>query len=246
MMDKDSFLARFRSVSQPLGMNVPGVKQIARLLGTTLFFYDFETTGFVAPGMGIVEAGCILVSRNGSIRSCESVINPEAPIDPGAERVHGISAFKASKYPPWNNFFAHLFLRSRESGHLFAGYNNLKFDRNVLAEVNRRYEFDTTLPVREMDVMSVSKHIQKKVGVKSKALGSMTEFFGIQPDGDFHRALTDTKATILLAEKYVEMLGIRKFLDLALDSSLQERESLLSMCGCADGEEKCAVPETRV
>ncbi len=49
-----------------------------------------------------------------------------------------------------------------------------------------------------------------------------------------------------LAEKYVEMLGIRKFLDLALDSSLEERESLLSMCGCADGEEKCAVPEIRV
>ncbi|MEI8191821.1 MAG: 3'-5' exonuclease, partial [candidate division NC10 bacterium] len=62
------------------------------LRATTFAFLDTETTG-LAPGRGArVCEIAILAVCNGKVKeSFASLVNPGCPIDPGAQRIHGIT-----------------------------------------------------------------------------------------------------------------------------------------------------------
>ena len=62
---------------------------------------DTETTGLeVAQGHRIIEIGCVeLMNRRPTGRTFQRYLNPERPIDAGAEAVHGLSAAFLASHP---------------------------------------------------------------------------------------------------------------------------------------------------
>ena len=63
-------------------------------------FLDTETTGLeVAEGHRVIEIGCVeLINRQPTNNDLHLYLNPERPIDAGAQAVHGITAeFLADK-----------------------------------------------------------------------------------------------------------------------------------------------------
>ncbi|MBI5448608.1 MAG: DNA polymerase III subunit epsilon [Gammaproteobacteria bacterium] len=88
---------------------------------------DTETTGLEhSKGHRIIEIGCIeLINRQITPRHYHIYINPERPIDPGAQQVHGITAEFLKDKPIFKNIFQ-IFLEFIDGAELII--HNAAFD----------------------------------------------------------------------------------------------------------------------
>ncbi len=176
--------------------------------------FDTETTG-LSPETGdrVVEIGCIeLVNRVETGRTFHCYYNPERPMDPAAQAVHGLSdSFLANK-PLFADRVEEL-LDFLEDSPLVA--HNARFDFGFL---NNELDMCSRLQIsftRMIDTLSMSR--AKHPGAKH-SLDALCTRYGIDRSHRIvHGALLDAQ---LLAQLYIELTGGRQ-IGLSLVDSLQ-------------------------
>ena len=165
--------------------------------------FDTETTG-VDPDNGdrMVEIGCIeMIDRVMTGATYHCYYNPERPMDPGAERVHGLGdAFLrdkprfAEKTEELLEFLGEAALVAHNAKFDF-GFLNMELDRCGLAPVDY---------ARMVDTVAIAR--RKHPGAKA-SLDALCTRYGIDRSHRVkHGALLDAE---LLAQLYIELTGGR-------------------------------------
>jgi DNA polymerase-3 subunit epsilon len=166
--------------------------------------FDTETTGLnAALGDRLVEIGCVeLVNRVETGRVYHAYYNPERPMAPEAQAVHGLSdAFLADK--PFFGDLVEDLLDFIDDSPLVA--HNASFDFAFLNEELSRINRPDIAPARMIDTLSLSR--SKFPGAKH-SLDALCTRFGIDRSHRIkHGALLDAQ---LLAQVYVELTGGRQ------------------------------------
>lgn len=166
--------------------------------------FDTETTG-VDPDNGdrMVEIGCIeMIDRVMTGATYHCYYNPERPMDPGAERVHGLGdAFLrdkprfAEKTEELLKFLGDAALVAHNAKFDF-GFLNMELDRCGLAPVDY---------ARMVDTVAIAR--RKHPGAKA-SLDALCTRYGIDRSHRVkHGALLDAE---LLAQLYIELTGGRQ------------------------------------
>jgi DNA polymerase-3 subunit epsilon len=166
--------------------------------------FDTETTGLsAANGDRLVEIGCVeLVNRVETGRVFHVYINPERPMNPEAQAIHGLSdAFLADK-PLFSDIVEDL-LDFFDDSPLVA--HNANFDFNFLNEELSRLNRPDIPHARMVDTLALSK--VKFPGAKH-SLDALCTRLGIDRSHRIkHGALLDAQ---LLSLVYVELTGGRQ------------------------------------
>lgn len=179
--------------------------------------FDTETTGLnPQTGDRMVEIGCVeLINRVETGKTFHSYFNPERPMDPAAEAIHGLSdAFLASK-PLFEDVVEDL-LDFLGDAPLVA--HNARFDfsflNHELGACGRLHMSEA----RMIDTLQLAR--QRHPGAKH-SLDALCTRFGIDRSHRIkHGALLDAE---LLAQVYVELTGGRQ-IGLGLATELVARE----------------------
>jgi DNA polymerase III subunit epsilon len=176
--------------------------------------FDTETTGLSpANGDRLVEIGCLeLVNRVETGRSYHSYFNPERPMDPAAQAVHGLSdAFLADK-PLFADRVEDI-LDFIEDSPLVA--HNASFD---FAFLNAEIDMCGRLRVAQSRMVDTLGLARTKFPGAKHSLDALCTRFGIDRSHRIvHGALLDAQ---LLVQVYVELTGGRQ-IGLGLDSAGQ-------------------------
>lgn len=192
------------------------VSELARRLEKPIAVYDLEATTFRGrPTFGITEVACFVVYPQGKGVSFSSLINPERPISPEAQKLNGITPALVRDCETWGKKYAGLF-RQIAAGQCYAtGFNNSTFDNAAVKDMNERYgqpfdEFKYTFDIRRLHL--------KLSGAKSQAgtLESVAKVYGLTPDGNLHRAVADVALTTELLNAVLETYGVDAAVNLIL------------------------------
>ena len=189
---------------------------------------DTETTG-LSPDNGdrIVEIGCVeLINHVPSNNTYQVYLNPEKDMDPGAEKVHGLTNEFLSDKPKFTEI-ADSFLDFIGDSNLIA--HNADFDINFLNSELVRAKKDKINNDRVVDTLKIAR--SKFPGARN-SLDALCKRFSVDNSNrSLHGALLDSE---LLAEVYLELVG-GKEPDLELstktikkDNNSQNRTSKLS------------------
>lgn len=184
------------------------------MAGMREIIFDTETTG-LSPDEGhrIVEIGCIeMIGRRATTNSFHAFFNPEMPMPPDAERIHGHSdAFLADK--PLFGAQVDALLTFLGDAPLVA--HNAGFDMRFLnAELVRAGRAAIPLD-RAIDTVAMAR---SKFPGSPATLDALCKRFGVDRSHRvLHGALLDAE---LLAQVYIELTGGRQIgLGLADDSA---------------------------
>jgi len=180
--------------------------------------FDTETTGLSpASGDRMVEIGCIeLVNRVETGNSFHSYFNPERPMDPAAQEVHGLSdAFLANK-PLFEDRVEEL-LDFLGDSPLVA--HNARFDFSFL---NHELGACGRLHISESRMVDTLALARVRHPGAKHSLDALCTRYGIDRSHRVkHGALLDAQ---LLAQIYVELTGGRQ-IGLSLADTLAEERS---------------------
>lgn len=187
-------------------------------------FYDFETGG-TEPHHPNIQLAAIAVDGDfNPLATFEAKIAfDESKADPEALAInHYFSedwdGAKAeitvmADFARFCGRFADIPKRSKAKGSLYhvvrlGGYNNVRFDTVRLWGAMKRYGIFFPADFHDLDVLQAATWYFTmnppfpKVGDRfSLKLGDLCNHFGIAPDGAFHDALADVKATIEMAKR---------------------------------------------
>ena len=185
-------------------------------------FFDLETTGTNVAKDRIVEISILKVYPNGNKESKTWLVNPEIPIPPEVEAIHGISNEKVANEPTFKELSKEIYTMIKDSD--LAGFNSDRFDIPLLAEEMLRagVDFDMKNMV-SVDVQTIFHKMEKRT------LEAAYKFYCDKNLTDAHSAEADTEATyeVLLAQlqrypelennvkKLAEFSTHRKFADFA-------------------------------
>ena len=166
-----------------------------------IHIFDTETTGLKAPG--VVEIAWIVVDKDLNVLDeyC-SLVNPEKPIEPGAQAVHGITAEMVENMPTMD------MIATRLEGKIAkAAAHNLAFDRRVVKSWIEVEQGICTLSLARKLITNTTNHkletLQKELGLPKRdshtALGDvytvrdlllfMREKFSLDIELEFQRAV---------------------------------------------------------
>jgi DNA polymerase III subunit epsilon len=166
--------------------------------------FDTETTGLSpAKGDRLVEIGCIeMINRVETGNSFHAYFNPERPMDPAAQAIHGLSDIFLSDKPLFEDIVEDL-LDFIDDSPLVA--HNAKFDFSFL---NHELGACGRLHVSEsrmVDTLTLAR--QRHPGAKH-SLDALCTRFGIDRSHRIqHGALLDAQ---LLSQVYIELTGGRQ------------------------------------
>jgi len=161
--------------------------------------FDTETTGFGVEEHRVLELGAVeLVNRLPTGNTFHSYLNPERPIDPGAQRIHGITEERVKDAPK----FAEVAPRWLEFvGEATLVAHNAEFDMAFMAMELQRIG----LPPHANPVVDTLVLAREKLPGQRHKLDALCSHYGIDNSARvFHGALLDAQ---LLAEVYVELTG---------------------------------------
>lgn len=162
-------------------------------------FIDFETTGF-KPAWPVSLA---MIAYEGKKRTCAKymVFNPEARIQTGAMKVHGITQEEAESHPTFDRVWgdiAYYFSDALVCSH------NIEFDvYKVLIPTLKRYD----IPIPNFKTCCTVKNAQKflpKPTVKNHKLDTLCEYFNI-PLEHHHNAGDDTYSCMRIFNELVKI-----------------------------------------
>ncbi len=189
---------------------------------------DTETTG-LSPDNGdrIVEIGCVeLINHVPTNNTYQVYLNPEKDMDPGAEKVHGLTNEFLLDKPKFIEI-ADSFLEFIGDSNLIA--HNADFDINFLNSELVRAKKDKINNDRVVDTLKIAR--SKFPGARNSLDALCKRFFVDNSNRSLHGALLDSE---LLAEVYLELVG-GKEPDLELstntikkDNNIQNRTSNVS------------------
>ena len=162
---------------------------------------DTETTG-LSPDNGdrIVEIGCVeLINHVPTSNTYQVYLNPEKDMDPGAEKVHGLTNEFLLDKPKFIEI-ADSFLDFIGDSNLIA--HNADFDINFLNSELVRAKKDKINNDRVVDTLKIAR--SKFPGARNSLDALCKRFFVDNSNRSFHGALLDSE---LLAEVYLELVG---------------------------------------
>lgn len=150
------------------------------------FIGDTETTGLKnarAVEIAFMEIDPI---RLEPLQVWESLIDPEIPIEPGAEGIHGISSAMVADEPTIEEFVQHR-MGGRIEDECVLIAHNVKFDKPFFAPVMNVVKTFCTL-----------EHCRRvyPAGPVNYKLDTMAEFLGVTAKGVAHRALGDVTTVL--------------------------------------------------
>lgn len=165
-------------------------------------FFDLETTGTNVAKDRIVEISILKVYPNGNKESKTWLVNPEMPISPESEAIHGISNEKVANEPTFKQLSKEIYKMIRDSD--LAGFNSDRFDIPLLVEEMLRAEIDFDMKnMVSVDVQTIFHKMEKRT------LEAAYKFYCDKNLEDAHSAEADTMATyeVLLSqlERYPEL-----------------------------------------
>lgn len=157
---------------------------------------------------GIVDLAVIEIDENlDIIRQTESLIDPQIPIVPAAEAIHGISQSMVADAPTAAEFIEHF-------GNPFAGADelvlighNIAFDYRALAAAGFMPE-----NVVKCCTLRMSKNLWPDLDedVANHKLGTLAVMFGLEK-GTAHRAMGDTVTCLNLLRHIAKESGVGSF-----------------------------------
>ena len=162
---------------------------------------DTETTG-LSPDNGdrIVEIGCVeLINHLPTSNTYQVYLNPEKDMDPGAEKVHGLTNEFLLDKPKFIEI-ADSFLDFIGESNLIA--HNADFDINFLNSELVRAKKDKINNDRVVDTLKIAR--SKFPGARNSLDALCKRFFVDNSNRSLHGALLDSE---LLAEVYLELVG---------------------------------------
>ena len=162
---------------------------------------DTETTG-LSPDNGdrIVEIGCVeLINHVPTSNTYQVYLNPEKDMDPGAEKVHGLTNEFLLDKPKFIEI-ADSFLDFIGDSNLIA--HNADFDINFLNSELVRAKKDKINNDRIIDTLKIAR--SKFPGARNSLDALCKRFFVDNSNRSLHGALLDSE---LLAEVYLELVG---------------------------------------
>jgi len=165
---------------------------------------DTETTGLY-PGQGhrIVEIGCVeLINHIATEENFQRYINPERPMDPDAEAVHGLSDAFLSDKPVFAEI-ADEFLTFIGDAPLVI--HNASFDIGFLNAELGRLGYPALPMDRAIDTVKIAR---RRFPGAQASLDALCRRYGVDlSDRSLHGALLDSN---LLARVYLELCGGRQ------------------------------------
>ena len=176
---------------------------------------DTETTGLEpAQGHRIIEIGCVeLVNRRRTGRTFHCYLNPERPIDPGAQVVHGLSTEFLADQPRFGTIVA-AFVDFVTGAELVI--HNAPFDVGFID-----HEFGRLPPPQRLltdlctilDTLALARQLHPG---QRNSLDALCKRYGVDTSNrDLHGALLDAR---ILAEVYLALTGGQGALTLQADS----------------------------
>ena len=162
---------------------------------------DTETTG-LSPDNGdrIVEIGCVeLINHVPTNNTYQVYLNPEKDMDPGAEKVHGLTNEFLLDKPKFIEI-ADSFLDFIGDSNLIA--HNADFDINFLNSELVRAKKNKINNDRVVDTLKIAR--SKFPGARNSLDALCKRFFVDNSNRSLHGALLDSE---LLAEVYLELVG---------------------------------------
>jgi DNA polymerase III subunit epsilon len=167
--------------------------------------FDTETTG-LSPGNGdrMVEIGCIeLIDRRETGRTFQRYCNPERPMAPEAQAVHGLGDAFLSDKPLFAEIVEELLAFLGDDAALVA--HNASFDFGFVNAELKRAGYPALDPARMIDTVAMARRLHP--GGKH-SLDALCTRYGIDRSHRIkHGALLDAE---LLATLYIEMTGGRQ------------------------------------
>jgi DNA polymerase III subunit epsilon len=166
--------------------------------------FDTETTGLsAANGDRIVEIGCVeLINRVETGNNFHSYFNPERPMDPAAQAIHGLSDIFLSDKPFFSDRVEDL-LDFLDGSPLVA--HNARFDFSFL---NHELGACGRLHISEARMIDTLVLARARHPGAKHSLDALCSRFGIDRSHRvLHGALLDAQ---LLAQVYVELTGGRQ------------------------------------
>lgn len=179
---------------------------------------DTETTG-LSPDNGdrIVEIGCVeLINHVPTSNTYQVYLNPEKDMDPGAEKVHGLTNEFLLDKPKFIEI-ADSFLDFIGDSNLIA--HNADFDINFLNSELVRAKKDKINNDRVVDTLKIAR--SKFPGARNSLDALCKRFFVDNSNRSLHGALLDSE---LLAEVYLELVG-GKEPDLELSTNTVKKDN---------------------
>lgn len=192
---------------QPIELNVPLLKTLARMLNKTLTTYDLETTNLVGvKTFGITDVAAVHIHPNGTCTQQSTLIDPENPISEEASKVTGLTQDMVTGQPTWPAEAMPEFTRWMKD-HIMLGFNNIAFDNPGVISQNTRYGEPGTKYEDSRDVRSMYRIM---TGSGKGKLVDAAERYGINAEGA-HRAIFDVVMTVKVLEGMLEEYGMDLF-----------------------------------
>ena len=192
---------------QPIELNVPLLKTLARMLNKTLTTYDLETTNLVGvKTFGITDVAAVHIHPNGTCTQQSTLIDPENPISEEASKVTGLTQEMVTGQPIWSAEALPEFIRWMKD-HIMLGFNNIAFDNPGVISQNTRYGSPDTKYEDSRDVRSMYRIM---TGSGKGRLVDAAERYGINAEGA-HRAIFDVVMTVKVLEGMLEEYGMDLF-----------------------------------
>ena len=152
---------------------------------------DFETTG-LSPGYRPVEIAWLEFDQNLKvIGAVESLINPQMPIEPGAEKVHGISDTMVKDAPTLEQFIKVDHADKFRKSSVLVVAHNAKFDLPMFAPFCGQ--------ATQLCTMNLGRKLYP--AAKSFQLGVLAKICGVEKVPT-HRALDDVETCFALLKHF--------------------------------------------
>ena len=188
---------------QPIELNVPLLKSIARQLNKTLTVYDLETTNLVGVAtFGITDVAAVHIHPNGTCTQQSTLVDPENPISEVASNVTGLTQDMVTGQPTWAQEAMPQFVDWMKNN-VMLGFNNIAFDNPGVISQNTRYGEPNTKYEDSRDVRSMYRILTNSGKGK---LVDAAERYGVNPEGA-HRAIFDVVMTVKVLEGMLSEYG---------------------------------------
>lgn len=161
---------------------------------TRYIIFDTETTGVAADKKAVEIALMEIDDQLNVLGECDSLINPECPISPEAQAVHGISLESLQDCPTIEQWVANVLGGPLEGEVTLIGHR-VGFDLPLFAPIGNAVRTLDTLPL-------AFEYISQ---APNKKLATLREYLGFEPHGDSHRAMADVWDCLSLTKHLCEI-----------------------------------------
>lgn len=165
-----------------------------------MVFLDFETTGFKenAP----VSLAMIFYENGKKAYTNYSIIDPEAQIEFGAQKVHGLTQSEVREYNPFPVLWEEISPYFENS--ILCAHNSTYDIMKVLLPTLDRYGLDTPNNFWICDTLENAKKFIPKTEVKNYKLDTLCDYLGIKFK-NHHTASFDTVGCMRIYNKLVKI-----------------------------------------